>query len=134
MRIGQVAERAGVSTRAIRHYERIGVLPAPERTEAGHRAYTEDVLARLGFIRAARAAGLSLAEIRELIRTREAGRSPCTQAIELAEARARHLSERIAELERIRTRLLTVAERGRALDPAECRRSSVCHVLQGPPG
>ena len=46
MRIGELAERAGVTTRAIRHYEGIGVLPAASRSESGYRLYGEDALAR----------------------------------------------------------------------------------------
>jgi MerR family redox-sensitive transcriptional activator SoxR len=64
--IGQVADRAGVQTSAIRYYERIGVLPQAER-ESGQRRYTEDTVDRLGFIDVAQQAGFSLPEIRLLL-------------------------------------------------------------------
>jgi MerR family redox-sensitive transcriptional activator SoxR len=64
--IGQVAARAGVRTSRIRYYEDVGVLPAADRM-GGHRRYGEDAVRRLSIIGAAQRAGLSLAEIRELI-------------------------------------------------------------------
>jgi MerR family transcriptional regulator, copper efflux regulator len=67
MRIGQLAEQAGISTKAIRYYEQIGILGPPERTATGYRSYDEAALGRLGFVRAAQAVGLTLGEIRHVI-------------------------------------------------------------------
>ena len=64
--IGEVARRAGVATSSIRYYERIGLLPPPDRLH-GQRRYGPDVLGKLGFIGVAQSAGFKLAEIRELI-------------------------------------------------------------------
>ena len=64
--IGEVARRAGVATSSIRYYERIGLLPKPERS-GGQRRYEPDVLGRLGFISVAQSAGFKLREIKELI-------------------------------------------------------------------
>jgi MerR family redox-sensitive transcriptional activator SoxR len=65
-RIGEIAEQAGVNTSLIRYYERIGLLPAPERV-SGQRRYDATVLRRLTVIDVAQRAGLSLDEIRELV-------------------------------------------------------------------
>jgi MerR family redox-sensitive transcriptional activator SoxR len=64
--IGQVAERARVRASAIRYYEEVGVLPAPERV-AGQRRYTTDVLRRLAIVDVAQRAGFTLDEIAELL-------------------------------------------------------------------
>jgi len=64
--IGEVARRAGVATSSIRYYERVGLLPEPERLH-GQRRYGTDVLGKLGFIGVAQSAGFKLSEIRELI-------------------------------------------------------------------
>ena len=64
--IGEVARRAGVATSSIRYYERIGLLPEPDR-EGGQRRYDTDVLGKLGFIGVAQSAGFKLREIKELI-------------------------------------------------------------------
>src|SRR5919202_2733207 len=63
--IGQVADRAGLNTSRIRFYERVGVLPEPERV-AGQRRYREEVLHRLSIIDVAQRAGLTLEEIAPL--------------------------------------------------------------------
>jgi DNA-binding transcriptional MerR regulator len=64
--IGEVARRAGVAPSSIRYYERIGLLPEPDRL-GGQRRYDADVLGKLGFIGVAQSAGFKLREIRELI-------------------------------------------------------------------
>lgn len=64
--IGEVARRAGVATSSIRYYERIGLLPEPDR-EGGQRRYDPDVLGKLGFIGVAQSAGFKLREIKELM-------------------------------------------------------------------
>jgi MerR family redox-sensitive transcriptional activator SoxR len=63
--IGQVAEQAGLNTSRIRFYERVGVLPEPERV-SGQRRYREEVLHRLSIVDVAQRAGLSLEEIAPL--------------------------------------------------------------------
>ena len=50
MRIGELAEQAGISTKAIRYYEQIGILAPPARTAAGYRSYDQAALGRLGFV------------------------------------------------------------------------------------
>lgn len=68
MRIAELAARVGVSTPALRFYEEQGLLAPTARTEAGYREYGADALGRLGFIRRAKALGLSLREVRSLVR------------------------------------------------------------------
>lgn len=64
--IGEVARRAGLSTSAIRYYERAGLLLAPERVN-GQRRYDGDVLTRLAIVRMAQEAGFTIEEIRTLV-------------------------------------------------------------------
>lgn len=64
--IGEVARRAGVRTSAIRYYERVGVLPEPERL-AGRRQYAPETVRRLQVIDVAKRAGFSLEEVRALL-------------------------------------------------------------------
>jgi MerR family redox-sensitive transcriptional activator SoxR len=63
--IGELAQRAGLATSAIRYYESIGLLPEPYRV-SGQRRYGDDTLKRLEFIAAAQHAGFTLREITEL--------------------------------------------------------------------
>lgn len=74
--IGEIAGRAGVETSTLRYYERVGLLPRPERVN-GRRVYDEDVLKRLALIRSVQAAGFTIAEMITLMSAWEAeGRSP----------------------------------------------------------
>jgi DNA-binding transcriptional MerR regulator len=72
-RIGEVAERAGVTTRTIRYYEELGLLGTGERTKGAHRVYTEADVSRLEeLIRLRDLLGLTLDELVELVEAEEA--------------------------------------------------------------
>jgi MerR family redox-sensitive transcriptional activator SoxR len=90
--IGELAERAGIATSAIRYYESIGLLPEPYRV-SGQRRYGEETLARLRFIATAQDAGFTLREIGELsdgfdVRSLAQRKLPAVKA-ELKKARER---------------------------------------------
>ena len=85
MRIGELSSRSGISSTALRYYEKAGLLPRARRTQTGYRTFDRDVLPRLAFIRAAQAIGLSVAEIREVIAIRDGGSPPCAHVLELLE-------------------------------------------------
>ncbi len=129
MRIGEAATRAGVTTKALRYYERVGLLPPADRTGSGYRDYPDSVLDRLRFIRAAQAVGLTLGEIRGVIGFREQGSPPCAHVLELVEGRAADLQRRIDELSELRDELRKLAKRGRTLSPDACSPDLVCHIL-----
>jgi len=103
--IGEVAARAGVATSALRFYEDRGLITS-ERTSAGHRRYTPDVLRRVGFIRVAQRVGLSLADIAEALDRLPDGRTPTRRDwAELAATWQPLLDERIALLQAMREKL-----------------------------
>jgi DNA-binding transcriptional MerR regulator len=133
MRIGEIGERSGLSTKALRYYERVGLIEEPTRTPSGYRDYGESVLDRLRFIRLAQAAGLTLGEIKGVIAFREQGSPPCSHVLELIEGRASDLDRRIAELRSLRDDLRALAERGRSLSPEACSAYLVCHILNPAP-
>ena len=116
--IGEVARRAGVATSSIRYYERIGLLPTPERVH-GQRRYDADVLGKLGFIGVAQSAGFKLAEIKELI---EGVDSTAGMGEQMRTLSTRKLGEVEALLERTRAMQgwLEVAQRCGCATPAEC--------------
>jgi MerR family transcriptional regulator, redox-sensitive transcriptional activator SoxR len=104
MRIGEVAEHAGVRTSLIRYYERIGLLPAPERV-SGQRRYDASVLRRLAVIDVAQRAGLSLDEIGELV---HAGTEPMSDQLrDIAERKLPEIDALIDRAERVRAWLQT---------------------------
>ena len=103
--IGAVAERAGVSTSALRFYEAEGLISAT-RADSGHRRFHRDVLRRIAFIRVAQQVGLTLDEIRSALATLPDNRTP-TKAdwARLAKGWRPRVEEKIAKLQRMRDRL-----------------------------
>jgi DNA-binding transcriptional MerR regulator len=83
LRAAEVAARSGVSRKALRLYEAMGILPPPARTDSGYRAYGHEVLALLRFIARARQLGFSLAEIRDIAAIRRSGQPPCPHVQDL---------------------------------------------------
>src|SRR5215472_719280 len=67
MRIGELTERAEITPRTVRYYERMGLIPPGEREGHGQHYYTEETLARLRKIAQLKQLGLSLEEIRDVI-------------------------------------------------------------------
>jgi MerR family transcriptional regulator, copper efflux regulator len=129
MRIGELTERSGVPSTALRYYEQAGLLPAPSRTSSGYRIYEADVLPRLKFIRAAQAVGLSLADIREILRIRDSGSAPCGHVVALLEKRRAEVAARIRELRQLERDLAQLGTVGKDLDPAQCDPSGICGVI-----
>jgi MerR family transcriptional regulator, copper efflux regulator len=129
MRIGELATQAGISTKAIRYYEQIGILAPPARTAAGYRTYDETALRRLGFVRAAQAVGFTLGEIRQIIAFRDDGQAPCAHVTDLLRGHATNLDLRIRELQQLRGELRLLAERASTLDPEHCPPERVCHII-----
>jgi len=129
MRIGELAEQAGASTKAIRYYEQLGILTPPARTPSGYRSYDQTALGRLGFVRAAQAVGLTLGEIRQVIAFRDDGQAPCAHVTDLLQRHAADLDARIRELQQLRGELRQLAERASTLDPEHCPPERVCHII-----
>jgi len=101
--VGELAQQAGVSVRALHHYDEIGLL-SPTRSAAGHRRYTEPDVARLTQIVALRSLGLSLGEIRRCLDSGEALVATLTRQL-------RDLDLSVAQTTALRDRLATVVAR-----------------------
>lgn len=102
MHIGQLAKRAGIAINIVRHHERSGILPPPQRQASGYRSHGDQDVARLRFLRRAKALGFRLIEIRELPGL--PGRRGDDRAghKSVAMGKPADVERRLAELERIR--------------------------------
>lgn len=129
MKIGELAETAAVSTKAIRYYESIGVLDEPARTESGYRSYGPDAVERLNFVKQSQAAGLALAEIKSILEIKDRGGQSCAHTRALLQKRLVELDTKILEMETARLELRRMYDRAAALDPAECTDSNRCQVI-----
>lgn len=126
--IGELAARGGVTRDALRYYERLGVIARAPRTSGGFRVYTKDALERLRFIKQAQLHGLTLAEIRELLRldTRRSG-SQCKRVQELLQHKLTDVDARLKALQEFRQTLSEyLAQCDRALADAS---DAACPVV-----
>src|SRR5262245_49710853 len=109
MRVGEVAERAGVNVETLRYYERRGLLPEPARTPRGHRSYDEDTVRFVRAIKEAQGLGFSLAEIEEYLRVVARGRATASEALRVRmAAKIDEIDARLAALRRVRDDLARV--------------------------
>lgn len=129
MLIGELAQAAGMSSQAIRFYERKGLLPEAARGVNGYRVYDDSTLARLRFVNLAQAAGLTLAEIHTIIALREDGTVPCAHVVTLIDSKLVDVRARITHLAALQAELETLLEHSRLLDPADCADDDICHIL-----
>jgi DNA-binding transcriptional MerR regulator len=106
-RIGEIAERTGVSVETLRYYEKRRLLKAAARTEGGYRVYSHAVVHQVKFIKQAQSLGLTLDDIQQLaagrMRTRHA--PSCRNVRDLLTRRIEDIDARIKELREFRQTL-----------------------------
>lgn len=128
--IGRLARTAGVSVQAVRFYERLGLLPAAQRTAAGYRVYGPASVERVLFVKQAQELGFSLDEIREILRLRYEGRSPCECVSKLLQKKLEKIEHDIRQLVRFRHDLRKTLERSKKLPHLPHTASSICPLIQ----
>ena len=120
MKIGEASAATGVSERMIRHYEKIGLVPAAARRESGYRDYSAADVARLRFIANARDLGFAIEEIATLLSLWSDNGRASAEVKALALARAEELHRKAEALEAMRRALLDLARRCHGDDRPEC--------------
>lgn len=104
--IGDLAKRCGVSSDALRFYEKHGLIKPAGRSESGYRLYDDNNQRQVGFILKAKALGLSLDEIKELLEIKlEATEHSCAEVKTITSTKLKLIDDKIAELTRIRVAL-----------------------------
>ncbi|RBW48710.1 Cd(II)/Pb(II)-responsive transcriptional regulator [Marinobacter sp. F3R11] len=98
MKIGELAKISAVPVETIRYYEKIRLLPEPDRDTNGYRTYRNSHLGRLLFIKRCRSLDMAQDEIRELIRLSETPEADCQEVNALLARHLSHVRERLEEL------------------------------------
>jgi MerR family copper efflux transcriptional regulator len=129
VRIGEAAAAAGMTTKTLRFYEQQGLLPPAHRCPNGYRDYPPETVARLEFIRRSKLAGLTLTQIREILRVRDAGQAPCAHVVAQLAQHLRELDEQIAELTALRASVAGFYQAAAEGDPAQCDAQRICSYL-----
>ncbi|MGO0577693.1 heavy metal-responsive transcriptional regulator [Ornithinimicrobium panacihumi] len=129
MRIGELAELTDTSTKTLRFYEDTGLLPPAPRAANGYRNYGQETVDRLNFVRRGRAAGLTLAQIRQVLHIRDAGDAPCAHVHDLLTERLNEIDRQITDLQALRATLTPMRERAAGATPDNCAPQAVCRYL-----
>jgi DNA-binding transcriptional MerR regulator len=103
MTIGEASRRSGFTIKALRFYERRGIVPPANRGPNGYRVYSETDLNRLSFIRDAKALGLTLGAISEIVRSSSGSRR--RHVLRVLDDRIAQSTERIVALTRLKNEL-----------------------------
>jgi DNA-binding transcriptional MerR regulator len=106
------------------------VLPQPQRTPAGYRVYGPDDEARLRFVKAARSLGVTLGQIKEILRLRDHGRAPCAYVTEVIDRRLSEVDRAIEELIQLKTELSRLRRRARRTPAGRVSAGRYCHILE----
>ncbi|MBC9723938.1 heavy metal-responsive transcriptional regulator [Streptomyces sp. TRM68367] len=133
MKIGEVAELTGTSTKTIRFYEESGLVPPPARTPSGHRVYGLDTADRLRFIRRCQAAGMTLQEVRQILTVHDRGESPCGHVGRVLTERLENVRAQITELVTLETHLESLLAHAAQGRPTDHDRAGVCWILETEP-
>lgn len=120
MKIGPASGASGVSQRMIRHYEKIGLVPAAPRRDSGYRDYSDTDVHRLRFIANARDVGFPIEEIGTLLSLWDNRERSSSEVKALATSRANELNRKARALDAMRAALLDLAGRCHGDDRPDC--------------
>jgi Cd(II)/Pb(II)-responsive transcriptional regulator len=111
MKIGELAKAARCTTETIRFYEREGLMPDAQRTDANYRNYTAVHVERLRFIRNCRALDMTHDEIRTLLHLTDTPANRCSSIDALLDEHIGHVNARLDELRQLKAQLIDLRER-----------------------
>lgn len=131
MRIGELAERAGVNPKTIRFYEDQGLLPPPARRPSGYRDYDTEDERRLKFVRTAQRLGFALSEIAEILALKERDQRPCGYVLGVLDRQVADIDRRLGELVALRAELIELKARAEQLPEDDACYCAVIEHAQG---
>ena len=131
MKIGQVAQQAGVSVDTVRFYERRGVLPAAQRRPSGYRVFSESTVERIRTAKALQDMGFTLDEVIDALHAHDTGGATCDSERWRLEAVVDRIDTKIADLQRARhhaTKILHDCQNGQCqLNPGRSPAARIHH-------
>jgi Cu(I)-responsive transcriptional regulator len=119
--VGDLANATGTKVETIRWYEKVGILPAPARTAGNYRAYGQEHLNRLSFVRRGRDLGFTLDEVRALLELADQRDRDCGEVDAIARQHLADVERKIADLTALAVELRNVVEQCHGGTVSECR-------------
>ena len=130
MQIQDLAHRTGVSAKAIRYYESIDLLPAPQRRPNGYREYGQADIDRVKLVAGARNLDFSLGDIEEILALRDRREAPCRVVLRLLEEKTGQIRERITQLQKLEVQLRQLSAVGLTFPTDDVDgKNCVCHLV-----
>lgn len=120
MNIGEVAAETGITSKSIRYYESIGLIPEAHRTGGGYRQYSDKDVQTLHFIRRARNLGFTVGEVEELLSLYRDRNRASADVREIAIRHITDLDKKVAELKSMRATLTHLVEKCHGDDRPDC--------------
>lgn len=119
--IGEAAKAAGTKPETVRYYERLGVLPAPRRTESNYRVYGPADVRRLLFLRKGRALGFSLDDLQTLLALSDEADRDCAEVDRITQDHLEAVEQKLADLQRLADELRRLGDQCRGGRIRDCR-------------
>jgi Cu(I)-responsive transcriptional regulator len=119
--IGGLAKETATKAETIRYYERINLLPVPDRTNGNYRIYNREHLGRLSFIRRARELGFSIEHVREILGLADDSTRSCAGVDVIARQHLAEVERKISDLDAMRRELVTIINQCSHNVIADCR-------------
>lgn len=111
--VGEISRRLGLNPQTLYFYERIGLIPSPQRTEAGYRLFSQQDVDRLTFITRAKSLGLSLDEIKDILVLKDRQSLTCKAVYERLDRKIQDIAEEIQQLQVLHNELALLLEQCR---------------------
>lgn len=99
--IGEASRQCGIGVEAIRYYERVGIVPKPERGANNRRLYSKADVGRLIFLKRCRDLGFPLSEAKSLLDLSEENEADCATVLHIAAAHRSSIRKKIGDLKRL---------------------------------
>ncbi len=113
LQVGEICRKLGLNPQTLYFYERIELIPPPQRTESGYRLFSDKDVERLVFISRAKALGLSLDEIKDILTLKEGRSLTCHAMHERLLKKLQEIEDNIRQLQGLRDELLPLVDRCR---------------------
>ena len=131
MKIGELAKATGLTAKTIRFYEGEGLIPNPPRTNAGYRAYSDADVGRLEFILKAKRLGLSLDEIKGILRLHDRSEPTCVHVRTLLEEKMAQVETAIQDLLGFKEELQSLGAQTTSIVDCRPLGGNICSIIEG---
>lgn len=110
MTIGILAKKSDVTVETVKFYEKVGVLPKPQKPSSGFRTYPSEYVSRIHFIKRAQELGFTLREVKELLKLKVDKKATCGQVMKKTDEKILEVEKKIKDLKQMKKSLEQIRE------------------------